>query len=302
MAWTAYVDVFIRKLKSFFTPGWFVKQKYDAGLNTADFVNFLKNLPQPSVDVEAKPFFDEYKERVKALSTLAKDNDLIRDTREQFSKQLKDYAVTDEKRGELIVNFEVGVTAVMLSKIYDVALQVPQANATLRSVEVENMLKLADLPLKEAALMQKNKELEILEKELEVKQGEILLKAANLELQDANIALLNEQTNNEKHRKRDIQASVLVKNYQALSAWMSARFEHIRRKVLLKSDEGNLQINKAKEANSFLNTMASRVDPSATDITYVKTQIDSITNSVLTIVDDSDIAAGAAPTYVSLNP
>lgn len=299
-AWVSYVDVFINKAKTIFSG--FVPDKYNTGLHTTDFVNDLKNLPPPTVDPVAQDFYTAFEKRFKDLATLAKSNGLIDDTRAQLKTNLKAFAITDEKKGEIYANFEAAITATMASKVFDVAMQIPSENAKLKGLEIENLQKQAALMLSEAELQAKHKQLEILNAELQLKASEELIKAGEKEIQDKNIALLDEQIANEKYRTRDIQASVLVKNYQALAAWMSARFEHIRRKVLLKSDEGNLQIKKADAATNFMTAITNRIDPTTEDINYVKQQISDITDATTKIEDDSANEVGAKPGLVSLEP
>lgn len=194
-------------------------------------------------------FVDDFLTRVDEISAKVKANALIEDTRAAMQAFLKDYAVTDEKKGEIYASFEATIAANMIKTVFDTALQIPN-----------------------------------IEKEIEVKTSQA--------------GLLDAQKDNEVLRGYDIKAGVNVKNMQTIAAWESALYEAMRRKVLLRSDANNTKINKAKEANNFLQAMATRVDPSSDDISYVKGRIDGIDTSE--VADSSTTEVGAKPTLITI--
>lgn len=194
-------------------------------------------------------FVDDFITRVDKISAKVKANALIEDTRAAMQAFLKDYAVTDEKKGEIYASFEATIAANMIRTVFDTALQIPN-----------------------------------IEKEIEVKTNQA--------------GLLEAQKDNEVLRGYDIKAGVNVKNMQTIAAWESALYEAMRRKVLLRSDANNTKINKAKEANNFLQAMATRVDPSSDDISYVKSRIDGIDTGE--VADSSTTEVGAKPTLITI--
>ncbi len=194
--------------------------------------------------------------RVEDITAKVKSNLLITDTRTAMQEFLKDYMVTDEKKGEIYANFEATIAANMIKACFDTAMLIPIAQSQIASNDAETSLK------------------------------------ATQE------SLVEEQIKNEKFRGYDIKAGVNLKNWQTIAAWISAKYESVRRAVLIGSDSNNNKINKAREATTFLQAMASRVDPNTDDISYVKEKIDGITETLIT--DDSAAEVGSMPTIISI--
>lgn len=71
-------------------------------------------------------------------------------------------------------------------------------------------------------------------------------------LLDAQIKAAEQQTANEKLRGEDIKGGIIVKKMQAFTAWMSAKYEEARRKVLVRADANNGKIKKAVDGYPML--------------------------------------------------
>jgi hypothetical protein len=187
-------------------------------------------------------YIDDFLTRVDNISAKVKANALITDTRTAMQDFLKDYAVTDEKKGEIYASFEATIAANMIKTVFDTALQLP-----------------------------------IVEQQQ---------------------ALATAQAKNEGLKEYDIKAGVGLKNWQTVGAWESARYEAARRKMLFVADANNNAINKAKESSNFLQAIATKVDPDAEDISYVKGKIDAI--SATEQSDSTEAEVGSKPTPVTI--
>lgn len=86
-------------------------------------------------------FLDDYLLRVEAISGKVKGNALISETRQAMQEFLKDYAVSDEKKGEIYASFEATIAANTINKVFDIALMIDTEELKQKDIKAGIVLK-----------------------------------------------------------------------------------------------------------------------------------------------------------------
>jgi hypothetical protein len=221
-------------------------------------------------------------------------NILVQGARNSVSNGIASSMMTPKEKATLLANFETNFTGMIVSKIIDSVMQ-----ASLNEVQIQ--LSQKQLEITQIELEQKQAELEKLRYELDnilplqksdaearismmqqqklTEQNNTLKVLKENALLDGNKALVDAQVNTQKKQMLDVMAGINIKNEQALSTRMNAKFDEARRYVLIQSTQQNGQINKAKEENSLINSLALDANfvISDTQLSRSKAAMDAIT-------------------------
>lgn len=244
------------------------------------------------------------------ISATVNTNILVSGARASVTEGIKSFMISPKEKATILANFEMQFTGGILNKIIDASIQA-------RVSESQIALSIAEAALKQQELLIKEKEILLQEQRITLAQQEIALKIKQIDVMEreitlkealntAQIAQIEQQTltevqntikvtkehellsenkllviaqqATEAKRTIDAMAGINIKNWQAESTKQSALFEESRRIVLLKSTQFNNQIQKSKEENATLNSLA--VDDSfvitETHLTRVKAALDAI--------------------------
>jgi len=212
-------------------------------------------------------FVNEILGNITAISEGLDENGLIVKTRDSVQNGIKKFQITPAEQAKLYANFEIQFSLGVITKLIDV---VVQSGLIEQQIELE-----------------KNK--------IELLKQQVLSEIENTAKIEAEVALLESnklfveaQTRTEEKRKIDAMAGIQIKNWQAESTKQSAKFEEARRYVLINSTLFNNQIQKSKEENATLNSLA--VDDSfvitESHLTRVKAALDGITLSAITYTEE----------------
>jgi len=215
---------------------------------------------------------------INTASQSINENILLKGARDSVSSGIASSLMTPKEKATLLANFETNFTGMIVAKIIDSVMQ-----ASLNEVQIQLSTKDLDLKNKQIEIVdieiaQKNKELEKLKYEIknilplhksdaesrismiqqqkltEINNTSKVLKENTL--LDGNKALVDAQVATQKKQMLDVMAGINIKNEQALSTRQNAKFDEARRYVLVKSTQQNGQINKAKEENALINSLA----------------------------------------------
>lgn len=222
---------------------------------------------------------------INTISTALDENKLIDKTRNAVLKGIKSFQTTPAEKAKLYANFEMQFSVNVISKILDSVLQ-----GTLIEQQIETEKQRKASMIIEDALKSAQKLLVDQQKLSEVNTTAKISKESDLLV--SNKALVDAQKATQEKQRLDVMAGINVKNEQALSARQSAMFEEARRHVLIESTKQNAQIQKAKEENATLNSLA--IDDafvvSDTHLTRVKDALDAITVAELTYTEELTVA------------
>lgn len=197
-------------------------------------------------------------------------NKLITKTRSAVQNGLKKFAITEAEKAKLYASFEIQFSLGVVNKLLETVLQ---ADLLEQQVQVE---------IEKIALTKKQTDLVAQQILTELQtttkvQNEAALLSSNKTLVDA-------QVSTEAKRKLDVMSGIELKNEQMLAARQSALFEEARRIVLIKSTLFNNQIQKSKEENALLNSLAldDAFIITAEHFSRVQTAMDNISTTEIT--------------------
>lgn len=239
-------------------------------------------------------YIDDILTSVSTISASINTNELVVGARSSVTTGIKSFMISPKEKATILANFEMQFTGAIISKIIDTVMQAKVSEAQIAlinkqiltetqrvaSMIIEDGLKGAQTILVEQQkLTEANTTVKI------VKESDLLT---------SNKALVEAQVLTQGKQRLDVMAGINIKNEQALSTRQSAKFEEARRFVLIESTKQNAQIQKSKEENMTLNSLA--IDDafivSDTHLTRVKSALDAITVSELTYTEELTVAVG----------
>lgn len=250
------------------------------------------------------------------IATVSKSintNELVKGARDSVEKGLKAFMITPKEKAQIKANFEMQFTGAILTKIIDSVLQFEVNNAQIAASAAETSLRLKEIELKAQQIAESLQEMTLkaslnaaqvasLEAEAPLKSAQKILvdqqKLTEINttakvlkesaLLDSNKLLVDAQKATQEKQRLDVMAGINIKNQQAISTQQSAKFEETRRHVLLKSTLFNNQIQKSKEENATLNSLA--IDDgfviSDAHLTRVKSALDGISVADITYTSE----------------
>lgn len=198
----------------------------------------------------------EVLKNIKDMSTGLDANPMIVNTRNTVLTNIKKFQIIPSEQAKLYANFEIQFSVAVVTKLIDSVIEssLKEKQIDLLKQQILSETKNTDKIAAEIALINSQKAMVDQQKLTEVEQTIKTTKEG--ELLVSNKALVNAQTLTQEKQKLDVMAGINIKNEQALSTRESARFEEARRHVLIESTKQNAQIQKSKEENATLNSLA----------------------------------------------
>lgn len=218
-------------------------------------------------------YVTEMLRNIDTISSGLDNNGLIANTRDAVQNGLKTFQITPAEKAKLYANFEIQFSLGVVTKLIDI---VAQSGLVEQQIELEK------------------KKIELLTQQILSETQNTEKVTAEVALLGSNKALVDAQKLTQDKQRLDVMAGINIKNQQVIATQQTAKFEEARRHVLLNSTKFNNQIQKAKEENALINSLAVDDSFTITDTHLLRSKnaMDAITTTDISYTSEITTAVG----------